>query len=321
MEHDIEYYMANQDAFDALTEEQVMALSRGEAIPPANGDTTDSSVESGESPATAPTAEIKEPDAKVEEPKLLAKDGVHTIPFQRLKDAETKAAEWEAVAKSQESLIESLKQAKIADAKTGGTEVQEAVLAEYAGEFPEVVNDLKPYMQAMIDAGVKAKMSELESRLNSAIEPMQKATAEDAADAHFSAIKSVVTDFDALVESNAVGEWIMTQPKFMQASMQDVLDKGTAADVIDLFTAYKATLGTQKDVSATPSKEDLKTQAAAVIAKAKASTPVSLTDIPSGTKPEINSIAAEASMSASQLLAKFQGMTSEQILQHASRVV
>ena len=314
-EKDLAYYMANENEFNALTEEQVIALSEGHTVEGETAAPKEEAAEVVESPAHE--AEAKEPVVE-EENVLLAKDGKHIIPFERLQEMTEKAAQWEAFAREQAALVESLKQAKAEDAETGGTKAQEAVMAEYKGEFPEVFEDLKGHIQSMINAGVSAKMTELEARLNDTIAPMQQTAPNNAMDAHFNAIKSAISDFDQLVVSGAVQDWIKTQPSYVQKAATEVLEQGTASEVIELFSNYKASLPNKRAV---PSKDDLNAKANAVIAKAKAKTPTSLTDVPSGTSAAIDDDAAEAGMNAQQLFAKYQGMPPEKILKSISRAI
>ena len=314
-EKDLAYYMANENEFNALTEEQVIALSEGHTVEGETAAPKEEAAEVVESPAHE--AEAKEPVVE-EENVLLAKDGKHIIPFERLQEMTEKAAQWESFAREQAALVESLKQAKAEDAETGGTKAQEAVMAEYKGEFPEVFEDLKGHIQSMINAGVSAKMTELEARLNDTIAPMQQTAHNNAMDAHFNAIKSAISDFDQLVESGAVQDWIKTQPSYVQKAANAVLEQGTASEVIELFSNYKASLPNKQSV---PSKYDLNAKANAVIAKAKAKTPTSLTDVPSGTSAAIDDDAAEAGMTAQQLFAKYQGMPPEKILRSIARAI
>ena len=314
-EKDLAYYMANENEFNALTEEQVIALSEGHTVEGETAAPKEEAAEVVESPAHE--AEAKEPVVE-EENVLLAKDGKHIIPFERLQEMTEKAAQWEAFAREQAALVESLKQAKAEDAETGGTKAQEAVMAEYKGEFPEVFEDLKGHIQSMINAGVSAKMTELEARLNDTIAPMQQTAQNNAMDAHFNAIKSAISDFDQLVVSGAVQDWIKTQPSYVQKAATAVLEQGTASEVIELFSNYKASLPNKRAV---PSKDDLNAKANAVIAKAKAKTPTSLTDVPSGTSAAIDDDAAEAGMSAQQLFAKYQGMPPDKILKSIARAI
>ena len=302
---DLGYYLAHEDEYNALTEDQVIALSHGETV---EGETAEPTAEPEEAPALEP--EVVEP---VVEEVLLAKDGKHIIPFERLQEMTDKAAQWEAFAREQAALVESLKQAKIEDAKTGGTEAQEAVMDEYKGEFPEVFDDLKGHIQTMIEAGVSAKMTAMEARLKAEIAPMQKVAVDNAMDAHFNAIKSAISDFDKLVESGAVQDWIKTQPSYVQKAATEVLEQGTAGEVIELFSSYKASLPN----AAAPSKQDLQSKANAVIAKAKVRTPTSLTDVPSGTQSAIDE--EEANPSGTSLLNKYQGWDEQRILKDMAR--
>ena len=311
---DLAYYLANEDEYNKLTDDQVIALSHGETI---EGETAEQTAENEESPALETKAV-----APVVEEVLLAKDGKHIIPFERLREMTDKAVQWEAFAREQAALVESLKQAKIEDAKTGGTEAQEAVMDEYKGEFPEVFDDLKGHIQSMIDAGVSAKMSAMEARLKDEIAPMQKIAVDNAMDAHFNAIKAAINDFDQLVDSGAVEEWIKTQPSYVQKAANQVLfgipgvknSAGTASEVIELFSSYKASLTKSHE---TPSKQDLQAKANAVIAKAKVRAPTSLTDVPSGTQSAIDE--EEANPSGNYLLNKYQGKDEAWMLRDLAR--
>ena len=311
---DLAYYLANEDEYNKLTDDQVIALSHGETV---EGETAEPTAENEESPALEP-----EVVAPVVEEVLLAKDGKHIIPFERLQEMTDKAAQWEAFAREQAALVESMKNAKTEDAKTGGTENQEAVIAEYAGDFPEVFDDLKVHFQGMIDAKVTAKMAELEAKLDNVIAPMQQQAEDNSKEAHFAAIKSVINDFDQLVDSGAVEDWIKTQPSYVQKAANQVLygipgvknSAGTASEVVELFSSYKASLPKSHE---TPSKQDMQAKANAVIAKAKVRAPTSLTDVPSGTQSPIDE--EEANPSGNYLLNKYQGKDESWILRDLAR--
>jgi hypothetical protein len=317
MDLDIDYFMNNQDEYDKLTEEQLSILAKGGTL---NADTEANAEEIENTAALETEGKVVEP-VVASEPELLAKDGKHTIPYQELIDAREKAAQWEAFAAEQAALVESLRQAKAEDAGTGDTKAQEAVLAEYEGEFPEVASDMKPYIQAMIDAGVQSKVNAavaaIEAKMNQTLAPMQKAAQDATVEAHFATIKGAVPDFDALVDSGSVQAWIKTQPGFVQAPANAVLEKGTAAEVIELFNAYKA--ANQKSGSSL-SKEEIAKQAAARIAGVKDKTTTSLTDIPSGTIAPVDEAAAMDGMNASQLLARFEGKNPAEIMKLLAKV-
>ena len=116
-------------------------------------------------------------------------------------------------------------------------------------------------------------------------------------------------------------QWINNQPSYVQPASNKILygidgvknSAGTAAEVIELFKHYKASLPN----AAAPSKQDMHAKANAVIAKAKVRTPTSLTDVPSGTQSAIDE--EEANLSGTSLLYKYQGWDEQRILKDMAR--
>lgn len=338
----MDYFMADPSRMDSLTSDQIMALSRGEEIE--YGDTA--KAEGGESPdstgktdaelateaAAQATLDAAAQAEAAKKPVVLAKDGVHTIPYEQLQEARDRAAQLESFSKQQGELIAQLQAAKVIDDANGkgGTQAQEAVLAEYAGEFPEVFNDLKPIIESMVKNGVEANMKAFATQLKAEIAPMQQMARDNAQDTHFNSITAAIPDFDQLVESGAIDDYVKTLPSYAQAGALKVLygikdvpnSAGTATQVIELFNAYKQAEGIQP-VKTAPSltAQQLKDKAAAIITGVKAKPPKSLTDVPSGTIEPTDDLAAEAGMSAMGLLAKFEKMNPSDILKHAGRQI
>ncbi len=323
MEPGIEYgisdYVENQEAFDALTDEQVQALARGETVKYGESEAAKVEAESSETPAAA--AEPKE--AVVEsKPELLAKDGKHTIPYKELEDSREREAQWKSIAEAQTALAESLKTAKAEDKGTGETKAQDEVVAQFIEAFPELAESLQPAMEKMIDARVNASVAELEKKFAEAIGPMQKAAVDNSVEAHFKTIYAAVPDFDAIVDSKAIQSWVETLPSYVRKAAEVVLEKGSANEIIELFSDYKASLPADKTAEPVPSKTDIAAKAAAAIAKVKGKNPTSLSDVPAGTNAPIDADAAEAAMSPSQLYDHMMKMGDPtKILAHMSRVI
>ena len=308
MAQGMEYFLANNDAYNSLTDEQIIALANGESVD--IGDTEAKAEESEEAPELA----VNEPEQEIDEPEqeILAKDGKHTIPFKVLEDERARAEQLAQTVAEQQQLLDELAQAKKEDAGTGSTEAQQAVLAEYTGEFPEVADDMKPYIQAMIDAGVNAKFAEIEAKLM----PFQQAQQDRDVSAHFNAIREEHQDFDTLVKGNQLFDWVKTQPSFMQPAINQVLKEGTAEQVIELLNTFKAA----KNIQPMPSKDELRNKADAVISKAGNKTPKSLSEVPSGTIATNDEMAAEMAMSPLSFMDKLMKMSPDQILKHTARV-
>jgi hypothetical protein len=321
VEYGIADYIEDQAAYDALTDEQVQALSRGELVKFGETEPAPAAKESDDAPAVA-TEEKKPAEAVVEVPPVIAtKDGKHVIPFQELQDARDREAQLKSVVEAQATLIESLKTAKVEDTGTGKTDAQDDVLAKFVSEYPELAPSLTPAIQKMIEAGVNAKVSELEKKFAETIAPMQKTAMENSEEAHFAAITKAIPDFHSIVDSGEIHAWVEKLPSYVRESAEKVLEKGTAQKIIELFSDYKASLPAGKTAEPGLSKEEIEKKAAAAVAAAKGRTPSSLSEVASGTNAEIDSDAAEATMSPQQLYAKMQNMDPNKILAHLSKAI
>jgi hypothetical protein len=300
MDHDFEWFLKNQAAYDSLTTEQLHTLGQGGVV------AYDPEAAPAEPAAVEPV--VATPVA-TEDPVLLAKDGKNTIPYSELEAARSRADQFETLTKEQGNLIESLKAAKVADKGTGDTEAQDDVLKEFKEQYPDIASTLAPALQKLIDAGVSLKTAELEKRFNEALAPVQQATQDTQVDSHFASITKAVPDFEALRDSGEVEKWIDTQPSYIKSAATRVLNEGTAAEVIELFKNYK-----EVHASAAPakglSKEEIETRAAEAIAKAKGVKPVSLSDIPGGT----NAASDGEPTTTTGWSEKFSKMTPEQIM-------
>jgi len=326
-----DYFMANPDKFDALTDAQQVELLQNGSITAA-GDT-----DSSASPDT--TADVNADnnagdgnkdvavdgnavDTSAADPTgILSKDGQHVIPFSRLAEAQDEAARLRALTAQQEQVIADLKAAKEADAGTGDTKAQNDVLEELRAEFPELAEKLAPVISSLVDKGVNAAVS----KLSAEIQPLKDTAQETAVDKHFNTIRTAHSDFDALMQGDAVEKWIEKQPAFVQDRYKEVLDRGTAKDVVELLGAYKAANNITADVPGNkqPSSEDIKTAAKNAVEKAKGAkvAPMSLSDVPAGQMPASDELTAMDELSPTALMAKFEGKTPEQINAIISKII
>lgn len=319
-EHDFEWFLQHQEAYDSLTVEQVHALGRGELVAYGETKPAKAAEDSSGSPAAAEDeakkaadeaaakAEAEAATAKKEDPVILAKDGKNTIPFSELEESRAKAAQFEALARDQAALIEDLKAAKVADKGTGATDAQDEVMKQFKENYPELAEMLAPAVQKMIDAGVNAKVEALEARFAAALAPIQKTANDNSIDAHFAAIEEAHADFRELVEKGAVAKWIETLPSYARPAAEAVMKEGNADQVIELFTDYKKSIGTLKKPPA-DTKEQLEAKANAAIAKAKSTKVTSLTDLPASSGTEAN----EEPTTVEGWSEKFSGMSPAQI--------
>ena len=127
------------------------------------------------------------------------------------------------------------------------TAEQKAIVEAYESEFPEMAraeqiirsreyNALTGYVFKQVEpviAGQAERIKQLESVIGQMLGQQQTQQVE-------STIGEPIKDIKPKVEA-----WIETQPEFIRPAYKAIAEKGTAAEVIGLVQAYKASLGQQ----------------------------------------------------------------------------
>lgn len=271
------------------------------------------------------TQEIQ-PDPKTgdpDNPVILAKDGVHTIAYDKLVEARAAAQDWKSRAEEAQARIAQLQSEASARAKAGEAEtrtdanLETAKAAIEAGVDADLFGDFSPEALAagvnkLLDQRLDQRMGErIESalaKIDEKLKPIEARSAEDAAKAHFDAIYAKYPDADSIVESQELADWIGKQPSYAQQAIANVLQQGSSQQVIELFDQFKAATGKAQTAAPTDTtpKVDPKEAAKAAIAKAQPAVPASLSDIPGGTPAAGSEDAALANLSGPELLAAIQ---------------
>ena len=263
-----------------------------------------------------------EPDP--EKAVVLAKDGVHTIPYEKLTEARGDAKQWKEQAEAALAELEAFKaQAqKRADAGEAPTKTDaqaqtaEAAIIE-AGIDPEIFGDfseeaLAKGVATLVDMRANAISKAVEKRLAEVLAPILEQQKTTAATSHYSTIYERHPDADSIAESKELADWIAAQPTFARAGYQAVLSQGSTAEIIEFFDTFKQATGKTPQPT-TPGKPDVAAAAQAALAKAKTKAPTSLSEIPAGSKAPHDEAQALMEMSDSNTLASFMSKTPEQI--------
>ena len=249
-------------------------------------------------------------DAEVEGEKVvLARDGVHTIPYEKLVEARERDrvsqeqlaaanAELEALRKQLQTPANVAPTQQEQDIETAQAAIDAGVDPDYFGDFSEEA--LAEGINRLIDERVQAQV---DARVAKALEPMQQKEQESAAEAHMRTIYEAHQDADSVVESGEFEAWKASQPSYAQAAVDAVLAQGTAEQVVELLNNYKqSTNSTAEPAKADkPSTDDLKAKAREAINNTAPAVPASLSDIPGGHKGATNLAEQMDSMSAVDL--------------------
>ena len=312
-----EYFQEHAASGD-LTDAQMAELL---SLP--EGDTTTLMVDGGK-PDPAPAATAAKPQSAsattTQDPAptvVLAKDGVHTIPYEKLVEARDGEKHWRAQAEAAQQQLAALqaqaeqRAAAGQNPTTADNAVAQAAAAIDAGVDPELFGDFSEEaiakgVQKLVDARVAA----IEARFAEAVKPLQDKAQLTEAEKHFQAIYQAHPDADSLTESAELKAWIDSHPSFVRSGFQAVLQQGTTTQVIELFDAFKAANGRTQTP---PAAQNAAAAAKAVIAKAQTPVPASLSDIPGSAAGPADELDAIRQMSATDLMGKLEGKTPEQI--------
>lgn len=260
------------------------------------------------------------PEPEPEKAVVLAKDGVHTIPYEKLAEAREGEKHWKAQAEAAAAELAALRaqaqqRAYAGEAPThADAAVATAQAAIAQGVDPAIFGDfseeaLAQGIQKLVDMRVQEQVS---AALNKALAPIQQKQEADAATSHLSAIYAAHPDADSIAESKELADWIEAQPSFARAGFKAVLQQGTTAEVIEFFDTFKQATGKAAQQN-TPEQSDVSAAAKAALAKAKAQVPTSLSEIPAGSKAHHDEAEALMEMSDSSALNSFMGKSPEQI--------
>lgn len=223
---------------------------------------------------------------------VLARDGVHTIPYEKLVEArERDRVSQEALAAANAELEILRKQAQTPatvaptqqeqDIETAQAAIDAGVNPDYFGDFSEEA--LAEGINKLIDERVKAQV---DAQVAQALQPIQAREQESAEAAHYRTIYEAHQDIDSILESGEFETWKGAQPSYIQSALDGVLAQGTAEQVVELLNNYKqSTNSTAEPAKADkPSVDDLKAKAREAINNAAPAIPASLSDIPGGHK-------------------------------------
>ena len=291
------------DAPEVTTDQEVVEqeVDKGSADAKADDDAADQSVDP-----------LVNNDVK---PVISARDGIHTIPYEKLEEARQGEKHWKAQAEaSQRELAELRAQA---DARKAAGEAptetdKQSELAQSAidqGVDPDLFGDfseeaLAKGVTALANKLVEERMAAIEQRLA----PIQQQQEQDATAAHYQAIHAAHPDAASIAESSQLADWINAQPSFVRDGYKSVLEQGTTNQIIELFDSFKQSTGV-----ATPAKQGVSAAAKAAIDALGEQVPASLTDVPGGRAAASSREEAMAGMDGVDLMLAMDDMTPEQV--------
>ena len=297
-------HQVNGELTDAQTM-QMLTLPEGDSTTPVQSDVPDTAATE-----VKPETPVEVVEVPKQDPVILAKDGIHTIPFEKLAEARESERLARQMAADLQAQLDALKSAPVAKVETP----EPVDHGDVFGDFSEEA--IAKGVEKLVASKTASLTADLEARLAAVLTPLQEKQAESAIDEHFSTINKAHPDVESVVPSQEFNNWIDKQPSVSREALKDAIEKGTALEVIEVLDAYKASIG--KTTAHTP-KVDVAAAAQAAIAKAQSAPPMSLSEIPAGANVMHDEAAAIMEMSEGKMLQKF--MNSPNAMELMSRLI
>ena len=302
---DLDYFMANPEEFEKLSDEDRMLLANGEPVEgeitgeSPDADSTDETEEQGD--------EVQESEGQAKEAVVLAKDGKHTIPFDELQKARDAAAFWQAQAEEAKHSIqqkrEAFEQSQQVDLKSLRKQLRDATLLDDEA----LIDDLESQIDAEL---VRVSQATAQQQFSAAM-----AAANEQAEQRAIAIaaESLIAKYPALDHTkptaNAEAIAVVQALSAMYAN-----DRPRATALSDAVAKVASMFGMDGGIQTDLSDAAAKADKVIAAAKAKPKVPSSMASIPSAPTPPTDEMQAIGQMSPQQMQDKMMEMPREKIL-------
>lgn len=323
-------FLQNHAPDGALTPElaaQLLELAEGDtgntpengAAPAGTTETDDKATDAANKNDSSAQAPAAEPGTTDDKPVILAKDGKHTIPYEKLEEARrseqaAKAAAAAALQELEALRAQALQRAEAGQAPTAADNA--SAIAQQAidsGEVdPAIFGD---FSEGAMAKGIATLIKQGFAAMRQELAPIQEQHQRNAVQDHYSQIYERHPDADSVAQSNELAAWINGQPSFVRDSYWQILDPekgGTAQQVIELFDSFKRATGATQPAAAQGQTVDPKAAAKAAIASAMQAAPNSLTDIPGGRAGAVSKYEAMDALTPAALAEALESMSEDE---------
>lgn len=282
------------------------------------GDTEQAQPASGETPAPA-TGDAQPEKKEEQQPVILAKDGVHTIPFaelektrEELRKSTEQITKLQADLQAQTEIAQKINVAKEQDAGTGDTKAVDELLADLYEDYPSaktLINQLLHTVETLREKNEQAEAAV--SAQQAAVAAQQKFDEE---------VTALEARYKEVTGTDAFWQWFDRQPSVIRAA-KDSGNPQAVADVVAMYIAGQEKSAPAGDTAKkpTPPKVDVKD----AIERASKTDPSvrSLSDIPGGSNPATDEIGALAEMSPQAMSERFLAMDAATIRRTLNRML
>lgn len=249
---------------------------------------------------------------------VMAKDGIHTIPFEKLAEARDEAKEWRQRFEEQQAHIAAMQQAQpnqAAPAVAEGNLQTAQALIEASGNDADVIELFGDFSEQAIAKAVNTLVQQqlsthvtaiVQQQLNQVQQEQQTLTAQEQ---HFKSISDTHPDWTSVVESSEFDTWLKKQPSYVQDGIDQVFKGGTAQQVNQVLSDYK----TQNNLVVNDPVASIKEAAKQAVNNARSQVPHSLSDLPAGSPTAVSREERLSNLNGAELVEEMGSWTQEQI--------
>lgn len=208
------------------------------------GDALDAEPAGDQEPA--PTGDV-EPEPETDDP---AGDPAAAAPAEPVKPQPEIDPKYlaQAIAEAQEQLQASktpaapVEEPKAASFEDYLDDKDKAALEVFKSEWSEVAAPVSALISAHVKAALANQEKQILTQMEQQLVPIQQVTAKSQEAAHWGSIAAAHPDYQTVAE--ALPEWIESQPFKVAQKYMSAYQAGSAAEVVELLTAYKQAIGT-----------------------------------------------------------------------------
>lgn len=274
-------------------------------------------------PAAEPTPPVEE---NADNSVVLAKDGKHTIPFERLQETREQVQQY----KQQVEQLTAQNAVLAAQQTPGNNQVaqQNAAVAEAlieaSGNNADVMAMFGDFSEEAIAKGVNALVNQRVSEqvqvmIDQAIAPFKQQQHLSAEQQHFAYIGSAHPDYESIPESQEFQAWKDAQPSFIRSAYDDVLNNGKAEQVVELLSLYKSQNNVGQKVDTPAPTQAMVDKAKQAVQNAPSKVPHSVTDLPAGSPAGLSADERLSNLNGPELLAEMENWNPDQVDAFISR--
>jgi hypothetical protein len=130
------------------------------------------------------------------------------------------------------------------------SDADKASIDKFKAEWPDEYAAIDRMTDARVQAAVGNALSAYTKQLNTVLAPLMNSVQSVEVNSHRNAILAVHPDLDQVAPE--VVKWVDTQPAVYQPALRSALEKGSAAQVVEVLNLYKAAKGQTGAAPASP---------------------------------------------------------------------